>query len=67
MLKVSLSLTCGCGNNKSYEVEKKYHKEAHESYVDLTDAINGDEFEAKPTPDGTWVRCRNCQESTEII
>lgn len=66
-LKVSATLECDCGNIGSYEVENKYHSEVHETFVDLTDQIYDDRFQAKPTSSGMWVRCRKCKKGYEII
>ncbi|MCY8549390.1 hypothetical protein MOD25_05670 [Bacillus haynesii] len=66
-MRVSVTLKCDCGNAGSYEVENKYHSEAHETFVDLTDGIYDDKFQAKPIPDGMWVRCLKCNKGYDVI
>jgi len=65
--QIKLQIQCECGNERFYIVRNEYHSHAHEVYIDLTENIYDDGFQAKPTPDGMWVNCRKCNKSFEII
>ncbi|MFQ3543535.1 hypothetical protein Q7A53_05570 [Halobacillus rhizosphaerae] len=67
MTEVSITITCECGNSNTYTVKNIYHSSVHETYINLTDAIYDEKFQARTVTDGMLVNCIDCGTEFEVV